>query len=452
MAFLESKGGLPDFNKAVISLWFRVPQSSIDACVATYLSAQALADEGDYSGVNALLSGIIPLVVFGAEGERSISGDLGVMTRIGEYTQHTMVVPNDYTSGDTTWVEQPADYGWDPGNPSPYTIPIENSSPPFTAEEIQMNPSTIGIDCRNAKPTLYINFETGARPTVTGYTYVNGAHGNDAYNYFWPYPNIPCPIPQPENVPTNIVVTSVEDVSAIVHDMTVAYTAGDSILVAADIWHHVLVSIDLSNPTSILGVASEIEADSVTSAPQMWVAFDDLNYTGKNMSTNSPSGGRPNDVLPAGAFAFIGQSTDGEQIPVPYSYNTEAPIRAHEGVIGVPAPSAYANRIYQVQMAELQIFTGVALDTSVEANRRAFINSKGQPVDEAYGVAKYRGIYGPKSPNVVPSAPVELLGKKPDVAIVRSARNWMSGFDFNKTSFRPNGKIRPVKPDPVVGK
>ena len=103
-------------------------------------------------------------------------------------------------------------------------------------------------------------------------------------------------------------------------------------------------------------------------------------------------------------------------------------------------------------MAELQIFTGVTLDTSVEKNRRAFINAKGQPVDEAYGVAKYRGIYGPKTPNVTPSAPIKLLGRRPDVAIVRSARNWMSGFDFNKTSFRPHGKIRPVKPDPVLGR
>jgi hypothetical protein len=103
-------------------------------------------------------------------------------------------------------------------------------------------------------------------------------------------------------------------------------------------------------------------------------------------------------------------------------------------------------------MAELQIFTGVTLDTGVKENRRAFINSKGQPVDEAYGVAKFRGIYGPKSPNVTPSVPIKLLGKKPDVAIVRSARNWISGFDFNRTKFRPHGKIRPVKPDPVLGK
>ena len=454
MAFLSSPGGLPDFTKAVISLWFRVPQASIDAATAAAAQANALGATGDYSGVNALLEGIVPLVVFGARGKRSTWDVYGGLMTIGEYTSHTMVVPDDYMSGDTTWVDQPADYGWDPGRPSPYTLPIQSSPLPVVTGVVPMNPSMIGINCNNNPPTLYINFETAAIPAMTGYTRATSASGATAYAYFWPYPLIPCPIPQPPNIESVTTVTAVADVSNIEQGMTAAYQGGDGVPVTADAWHHVLVSIDLSTPTNVLGVESATQADSVISAPKMWAAFDDVNYTGRNMSKSNPSGGGPNDVLPNGAFAFIGNSTAGEQIPVPYTYNTSAPVAASGGAIGVPATADLVANIYQVQLAELQIFTGVTLDTGIEKNRRAFISDTGRPVAPLYDRGSGQGEFNPETPDARNSPPFKLLGKWPDISLTRSAKNWLSGFNLgtSKKNFESTGRIRPVRPNPVLGK
>ena len=105
-------------------------------------------------------------------------------------------------------------------------------------------------------------------------------------------------------------------------------------------------------------------------------------------------------------------------------------------------------------MAELQIFTDVTLDTSIENNRRAFINARGEPVDPLYGLEKVRGVFGPKTPNSTPSPPVKLLGKMPDISLTRKASNWGDGLNLGvgKTKFERTGKIRPVTPNPVRGK
>ena len=52
----------------------------------------------------------------------------------------------------------------------------------------------------------------------------------------------------------------------------------------------------------------------------------------------------------------------------------------------VPAPGSVdiddgsMNPVLKVEMAELQVFTGVTLDTGVTANRRAFVDNDGVPV------------------------------------------------------------------------
>ena len=462
MAFLSSTGGLPDFTKVVISLWFRVPQESIDACATEAEKAKELERSGDYSGVNALLSGIIPLVTFGVKGERRQAvPSTGKDITLGTFIQHIMVLTDDGAN----WREEPAGYLTDPTGPgSPVVNFIQSPSVPTLGAAIAMNPSCIGINCSTTPPTLYLNFETGKLPDVmSGFSVASAAGAPDLWTYTWPgwsFPDALALIPEYTGNPDGenptytqnyfsiprdwkVQATDFTDVSWLLHNSTASYGGGSGIVVTPDQWHHVLVSVDVLN-------GSSVNDGVVAKASKMWVAFDDKNYTGTTMSGSNPSGGGPNDVLASGAFAFIGMVHPPEDLGAPYSYAASANIAG--GGVGIPSFGDLSESVRKVQMAELQIFTGVTLDTSIEENRRAFINSKGQPVDEAYGVAKYRGIYGPKSPNVTPSAPVKLLGKRPDVAIVRSARNWISGFDFNKTSFRPQGKILPVRPDPVLGK
>ena len=460
MSFLQSAGGLPDFTKAVISLWFRVPQASIDTCSRAWTIAAQAQATGDYTGVNALFSGVIPLVTFGAEGERRQAVSTGDIV-IGQFMEHIMVLTPDGTS----WMDEPAGYFTDPTGPGSPTVNfIQSPSVPTLGAAIAMNPSCIGINCSTTPPTLYLNFETGKLPDVmSGFSMTTAASYPDTWEYDWPALSnpaalslIPGYIGTPDGEDPNLglkyyifprdpvtVATAFADISGFTQHNTANYGGASQIVVTPDQWHHVLVSIDVSN-------GSSVENGAVAKVSSMWVAFDDVNYTGTTMSADNPSGGGPNDILASGAFAFVGMVPPPKELGNPYAYSASAGVSG--GAVGVPSTTKYSDVIRKVQMAELQIFTGVALDTSVEKNRRAFINAKGQPVDEAYGVAKYRGIYGPKSPNVTPSAPIKLLGRRPDVAIVRSARNWISGFDFNKTSFRPQGKIRPFKPDPVLGK
>src|SRR4029079_16275511 len=57
MSYLTLPDGGPDFSKVVLSLWFRVPTSSMIAAIA-----QANADPPD---PRPRLSGVIPLVTWG---------------------------------------------------------------------------------------------------------------------------------------------------------------------------------------------------------------------------------------------------------------------------------------------------------------------------------------------------------------------------------------------------
>src|ERR1700746_2515921 len=58
MSYLVLPAGIPDFTKAIISFWFRVPQESIDACMANIVGCPPGSDLGP-------LFGVIPFVIFG---------------------------------------------------------------------------------------------------------------------------------------------------------------------------------------------------------------------------------------------------------------------------------------------------------------------------------------------------------------------------------------------------
>ncbi len=209
----------------------------------------------------------------------------------------------------------------------------------------------------------------------------------------------------------------------------------------------------------------------------MWLALDDVNCGRESLPALTDSAHEANTIFAQGGvypdgppklpqphpsgWYIAGQTESGAPTYVwidttitgafePRTYRfSPAPLKGSP--LHVPAPGS---AVYEVQMAELQIFTGVTLDTGVEANRRAFINSRGEPVDPLYGLEKARGIFGPETPNVTPSPPVQLLGKMPDRSVTRMASNWGAGVNLGsaKTSFKPTGKIKPVRPDPVLGK
>lgn len=490
MSFLESKEGLPDFSKAVFSLWFRIPKSSIAACSAN-------ASRGYIQDGTMLPPGVLPLIVFGDE-PTGYNSTTRQYSTIGSLTAHYGAQIG------AAWVEDTL-FG------APSEVPSGNKSTiTGFSDPMKMPPSFIGVSCNSEGVSgIFVNLQLNNTATGTGLAYnqSNNIETSDVYyqeNYincvavagsFDTVNGFRFPV-WPPHTPVSGWASIDEDVTDfVVGAKPESFTGTSDVDITPDVWHHLLLSFDIGGTVS-----------NDTSSCRMWMALDDVNYTGTSLPANTPLGQgnimlsrgsypesgpiggiRPpvsdwqnfesalpepycstpyvngafnqvrNHLTPPAAsnyvqgWIWVQYSYLGSLNNVTYSF-TPKPLPASGHPIGIPATAKFSAFIYPVQLAELQIFTGVTLDTSVEKNRRAFINAKGQPVDEAYGVAKYRGIYGPKTPNVTPSAPIKLLGRRPDVAIVRSARNWMSGFDFNKTSFRPHGKIRPVKPDPVLGR
>ena len=446
MSYLSSDVGLPNFTKAVISLWFRVPQASVDA-----------AKESMGFDPETMIGGAaIPLLTFGNITEGFSSGGASAINS-GSLTIHTGRLVSgafveDYPTTSQTGVN--------------YTMEGAEFYAP-----VRLPPSAITVDCSGDAPCIFVNLQTPNRAHRTGmFAYLsNGTSSSDVYAVT-SVTSSPPTDPPPDFMRRKDWITIGGDITDFVLSGSPEMFYGRSnVLVTADVWHHLLLSFDLS------GAIGNGVSDC-----QMWMALDDVNYVRDGLPALTDGGHGPNTI-----FAQGGVYPDGPPMP-PQSHpsgwyeagdvpGSDPPIRTYTWIdttitgsfeprtyrfkpeplvgspINVPAPGS---AVRQVQMAELQIFTGVTLDTSVEKNRRAFINAKGQPVDEAYGVAKYRGIYGPKTPNVTPSAPIKLLGRRPDVAIVRSARNWIGGSNLGtaKTGFNPTGKIRPVKPDPVLGR
>jgi hypothetical protein len=203
-------------------------------------------------------------------------------------------------------------------------------------------------------------------------------------------------------------------------------------IITGDHWHHLLLSFDLAGYMSV-------GQPNPTSTCQLWYAIDDVDYrgadnlrpfrdTGDGMDDNNIvsnnvytiSGGAPGSALYENQFVPPATGTYGPAI-VPSS----------DAALGLPASAAYVDRIYAVEMAELQVFTGVSLDTKDEASRRAFITKDGTPADP---------LKKPNPPPPVPlpagwvpplKGPQELLGKEADI-LLHGSGNWIAGNNTGK--------------------
>jgi hypothetical protein len=241
--------------------------------------------------------------------------------------------------------------------------------------------------------------------------------------------------------------------------------------VTADEWHHVLVSVDLTNLIETHGTPSQFSEDLplshyVDSAVKLYLAVDDVNQTELNLSVWVYPDGGPNDVITQEAADVAGKPStydviytngDSEEVPVGGipSYSLDASIPS--GVIGLPATSKYVSQILHCEMAEFQMWVDVSLDTGIEANRRAFIDYKrdstGAPIPDKNGKL-----------TLVPVDPAKaaaLLGRRPDVELHKSS-NWIKGNNtgtigagpdgkpIGDGQFTPTGVIKKYKPDPSI--
>jgi hypothetical protein len=486
MSYLELPDGIPDFDKAVISLWFRVPQASMDAAAAAFTG-----EDG------ALLDGIIPLVVMGERGTDQTPYHRRD-TQMVEYNIYANYIagPNYTLNGIASSVDlgggvtevtnkQNLDCYWStlPAAYYPDIIYKEVTQSVSTGDPApQADPTYIGVD---GSGNLYINFQTGKKPQISGWEWdlasitpgketnaisdygglpLGGSTGDpyDSSAFYFVQGTIVTryggiygfqgvtisndshhvPAPGGHNIIKPIEHWA--DVSTVAMDATGIITNDGSQSVTADQWHHLLISIELQT-IQAHGLSDPSEsyegpiANYVDSAARLFVALDDVNYTQYDLSSLWVNGAGDNDIITEDAERVAGSSptTDdqGASLGRPeYSLADPAVISSHSQ-IGLPGTTEAVDNIYPVEMAEFQMWVGITLDTGIEANRRAFIDADGKPVSPLppmidnpnYDPTKPESADNPKLIPDPDGSPAEkLLGKKPEI-LLHGSGNWISG-------------------------
>jgi hypothetical protein len=250
-----------------------------------------------------------------------------------------------------------------------------------------MSPSVIGIACGDSGDGVYRNTLYARMQYSTGS--IGPADGNIDYNDFF-------------------------QVGAQLAPCSIAGITGDGsfITVAGDVWHHALVSFDLSGGCAVHSDAPYKVVDQT--CPFFW-SFDDVNYKDGYLWPNTPQ------VVTNGGSVANGIFSDRCLRDLSHNFSAGAmPTTANP--IGLPAVGGLASRIYPVSTARFQMFTGVTIDTSIEANRRAFITADRRPAD--------------------PKLAAQLLGKQP-LYRFDTSKDWIDGNNRGTAGrFAPTGTIR----------
>lgn len=232
-----------------------------------------------------------------------------------------------------------------------------------------------------------------------------------------------------------------------------------SLDVTPDVWHHALISFDLSTGCSITWASgydrsldTSIPIYSLSPGPMFSWAFDDAAKVGMSMTPScaniytfgddgshdtGPGGTAPipaldnKYILPNGFFNI---PVAGDYTATPIEDSTAFTISASGGItqlgcpMGIGASADWVSSICKLEMAEFQLFTGVYLDLTVEENRRAFITSAGKPAS--------------------PALAQSLLSKAPEI-LFQTSNDWITGNNRGTAGpLTPVGTISAYSPSP----
>lgn len=428
---LLQNSALSDFRKITLSIWFRIPQASIDSAVAVYN-----AESGNYPPPPLL--GVIPIVVFGGRGTVSGTPAIDGTTIPHFYYVHIMNWFGDPVNDYIEHAEAPGSSGWQPLFTQAAGTPDSYSS----------SPSYIGVDISDpTNPLLCYNFETAVAASKSGFNFITtGGSADDSWQYYMASDGSSAVPPDGHTYisPRSINYTS--------EDITDSASTGvykdvcPGAAVSPDHWHHIIVSADFTAACTTSGLSGNLNndnntttpprrtnaGDGVASAPKLWIAFDNRNLTGSNLSQNWPVGADPNAIIAPDAYGAAtifqpstqtssevyqpfspwwrklpGQHVTASGVAAP-SYSIDASINASGGALGVPAPSDYASRVQTIEMAEMQIFLDSAIDTSDPAMRALFITG-GKPAST--------------------TAAADFFGKTPEV-LLTGDKKWIAGTNL----------------------
>jgi hypothetical protein len=406
MSYLKLPNGIPDFSKAVFSLWFRAPRASVIAAAGHSLPT---AD-----ATFLMMQNILPILTYG-----SIQKNANYQLIIDPDIIHNKP-PNS-----NPVLAQPV--GW--AQHTPYEI----------------DPCFIGLLCySNGTFDMAFNIQMGNKGSYnsllwfcTSLDYVEGStEGN---------------VPGSGFVGTGTGAyksTIVEGTSGLQDAQNDYFNVITDISLQPDTWHHVLLSFELRGTLAI--------GPKPSSVCQLWYAIDDTDYRGWQSLgplRDEDDGLGENIIVTQQVYHQSGFGTSpplffNNYVPLPSGGYSPTPIPASGAEIGLPAASHYVDAIFRVEMAELQIFTGVTLDTGVTRNRRAFVADDGTPVDPTGTAAS------------------SILGKKPDV-MLHGSSDWQEGFNTGTLGieidkegivkkkpsgqFTPVAGIEPFTPEPSLG-
>lgn len=471
MSYLELKKGVPDFNKAIISFWFIAPKEALEK-MKEKQDAENEAQGDNPHPVHSRLTGVLPLITFGPLLEGYQLDHLS-SAESGSYNKISWHTPGE------SWVVsfvEPHTY-----SPSSFYVKVA----PY-----HVNPSYIGLiyNSNDEKYQLHVYLQSGSLEPVMGVIGTRsdflgdvntGAATGAALDTFlethWEfntdmYEDHDVAPDNPRVSIHSTVEASDEWIQQFGPD---SFEFGYGITVEPDKWHHVLISFDLSKSTVAKGLVAEglqgdysgsrgtttITAERSVSNPCLaWIAFDDKNIAKKGINDGAeylPANGimsRYNKAayqaqgggLKSRAWGITGVVEDATSIGLPQSLATYPGAKLPAAPLGIPAASALVDNVYNVEMAELQMWTGRTLDTSDEKKRRLFVDKNGKPV-------------GPYKAEKVLDRPAVLL---------HGTSNWIHGKNtgtlgmqvdkagaqtlIKEGQFKPTGEIDPYRPDPKL--
>jgi hypothetical protein len=364
MGFLQrTTGDALDMTKVVISIWFKIPSAMLAAAQAKYPTVANHMDRW---------RGVIPLYTWGAQ-------TTGTETEVG-----SVLLGTEPGIGDIFGEEITGTVGFDQG------------------------PGYIGIRCDpegDAVIDAYIPLGTPAsctavRAIATGYIR-DPTPGSNEYEYTY------------------------TDISTTEEGYDDWFGGTSNTAVEAETVCHLLISWDLTNGSASTGVIGGADPDdAVSEASQMWMAFNDVNKTAAGLPMIWPGGDFDgNSHVSRQTYQYAG--LDENAIGLPDVVATVGTIpSAPFSIPGPPTINLIAGAdspVLNIFQADIQVFTGVTLDASVEANRRLFITEEG----------------GRASPTLA----ADHFGKTAEVRF-RSVSDWQNGINRGTAGdFTPTGTI-----------
>jgi hypothetical protein len=412
MSYLTADALNIDMSKVVISFWFRVPTEAANA-VRTRTKG--------YFWDLRVFEGVIPLIAWGNQ-------QMATISRFELYDSGAA----ESSSGGIIYLYTEAGGHQAPMQPSCIGLRVGSYGSP-------RNPPSLDVHIQtntHASGTGLVMLQTSFTGTFVG---INTGHGGQSYGYPL-YANV-----QYQYTDFSSELTAIPEYLGN-SDADATDTGAGHPHVTLDEWHHLLISWDLTK-----------------SPCKMWCAIDDKNKAGFEDSVNAlpamndPTMG-PNDHQSNLVFRYSGSDTPATasfssdsvdsspfQTPGPASVK-----RASDGQGGTELIAPIA----QVELAELQIFSGMVLDTNVENNRRAFLalderkDSDGNILSSTFKPAD-------------PGKAEDLMGTKPHI-LLHGVNNWQNGNNTGTTGkdedgnkipagqFTPFGEIKKYIPDPSI--